>query len=75
MEIRLQKLIAGTGLASRRKAEAMIAEGRVTVNGAIVRELGTKVDVVKDHVKVDGKHLSSAQPFVYVMLHKPKKVM
>jgi len=75
MEIRLQKLIAGTGLASRRKAEALIAAGRVMVNGRTVTELGTKVDPSKDHVKVDGKHLSAAQPFVYLMLNKPKNVV
>ncbi len=75
MEIRLQKLIAGTGLASRRKAEQLIAAGRVTVNGKVVNELGTKVDPARDHVKVDGKHLSAAQPFVYLMLNKPKHVM
>lgn len=75
MEIRLQKLIAGAGLASRRKAEALIAAGRVTVNGKVVTELGTKVDPSKDHVKVDGKHLSQAQPFVYLLLNKPKNVM
>jgi len=75
MEIRLQKLIAGTGLASRRKAEVLIATGRVTVNGKVVKELGTKVDPAKDHVKVDGKHLSSPEPFVYVILNKPKNVM
>lgn len=75
MEVRLQKLIAGTGLASRRKAEEMITAGRVTVNGKIVRELGTKVDADKDHVKVDGRHIRAAQPYVYVLLHKPKNVM
>ena len=75
MEVRLQKLIAGTGLASRRKAEEMIATGRVMVNGRIVRELGTKVDAARDHVKVDGRHVRSAQPYVYVLLHKPKNVM
>ncbi len=75
MEVRLQKLIAGSGLVSRRKAEVLIASGRVTVNGRIVTELGTKVDPGRDHVKVDGKHLSAAQPFVYVMLNKPKHVM
>ncbi|HET9961363.1 MAG TPA: pseudouridine synthase [Nitrospiraceae bacterium] len=75
MEIRLQKLIAGTGLTSRRKAEEMISSGRVTVNGAVVSELGTKVDPERDHVKVDGKHLRSAQPFVYLLLNKPKHVM
>jgi 23S rRNA pseudouridine2605 synthase len=75
MEVRLQKLIAGTGLASRRKAETLISAGRVTVNGRVVTELGTKVDPGRDHVKVDGKHLSSAQPYVYLMLNKPKHVM
>ena len=75
MEIRLQKLIAGSGLASRRKAEMLIAAGRVTVNGTVVSELGTKVDPNRDHVKVDGKHLRAAQPFVYLMLNKPKHVM
>jgi 23S rRNA pseudouridine2605 synthase len=73
--VRLQKLIAGTGLASRRKAEALIAAGRVMVNGKTVTELGTKVDPGRDHVKVDGKHLSAAQPFVYLMLNKPKNVV
>jgi len=73
--VRLQKLIAGTGLASRRKSEALILAGRVTVNGKVVTELGTKVDPGRDHVEVDGKHLSAAQPFVYLLLHKPKHVM
>lgn len=75
MEMRLQKVIAESGLASRRKAEALIAAGRVTVNGKVVAELGTKVDPARDHVKVDGKHLSAAQPFVYLVLNKPKHVM
>lgn len=75
METRLQKIIAGTGLASRRKAEELIASGRVTVNGKVVTELGCKVDPERDHVKVDGKHLTSAQPFVYLILNKPKNVM
>ena len=73
--VRLQKLIAGTGLTSRRKAETLIAAGRVLVNGKTVTELGTKVDPARDHVKVDGKHLSAAQPFVYLMLNKPKNVV
>ena len=75
MEVRLQKLIAGTGLASRRKAEALIAAGRVMVNGKTVTEFGTKVDPTRDHVKVDGKHLGASQPFVYLMLNKPKNVV
>lgn len=75
MEVRLQKLIASTGLSSRRKAEMLIASGRVSMNGKVVTELGTKVDPERDHVKVDGKHLTSAQPFVYLVLNKPKNVM
>jgi 23S rRNA pseudouridine2605 synthase len=75
MEIRLQKVIADTGLASRRKAETLIAAGRVTVNGKVVTELGTKVNPERDHVKVDGRHLTEAQPFVYLVLNKPKHVM
>jgi 23S rRNA pseudouridine2605 synthase len=68
-------MIAGSGLSSRRKAETLIAAGRVTVNGKVVTELGTKVDPERDHVKVDGKHLTGAQPFVYLLLNKPKNVM
>jgi 23S rRNA pseudouridine2605 synthase len=75
MEVRLQKLIAGTGLASRRKAEELITSGRVTINGSVVKELGIKVDPDRDHVKVDGKHLRAAQPYVYLILNKPKNVM
>jgi 23S rRNA pseudouridine2605 synthase len=69
--IRLQKVIAGSGLASRRKAEAMIADGRVTVNGKVVREHGVRVDPERDHVKIDGHHLKSQEPYAYVMLNKP----
>ena len=72
MEVRLQKAIADSGLASRRKAEEMIAGGRVTVNGQVVREMGTKIDIEKDHVKVDGRHLKPAPPQVFIMLNKPK---
>ncbi|GAB1723510.1 MAG: hypothetical protein NTNFB01_24060 [Nitrospira sp.] len=75
MTVRLQKLIAGTGIASRRKAEELIVSGRVTVNGNVVTELGTKVDPNRDHVKVDGKHLRAVQPYVYLILNKPKNVM
>jgi 23S rRNA pseudouridine2605 synthase len=53
----------------------LITAGRVMVNGKIVTELGTKVDPDRDHVKVDGKHLSAPQPFVYLMLNKPKHVV
>ncbi|MGH7233576.1 MAG: pseudouridine synthase [Nitrospiraceae bacterium] len=69
--VRLQKVIAGSGLASRRKAEAMIAGGRVSVNGKVVRELGVRVDPERDHVKVDGRHLKSPEPYAYAILNKP----
>lgn len=72
MEVRLQKAIADSGLASRRKAETLIAEGRVTVNGQVVREQGSKIDPERDHVKVDGRHLKPAPPQVFIMLNKPK---
>jgi 23S rRNA pseudouridine2605 synthase len=72
MQVRLQKVIAASGLASRRKAEAIITEGRVTVNGQVVRELGTRVDTERDHVKVDGRHLKAIEPHAYLILHKPK---
>jgi 23S rRNA pseudouridine2605 synthase len=64
--------MADAGVASRRKAEVLIQAGRVTVNGQVVRELGTKIDPEQDHVKVDGRHLKPVPPEMFVMLHKPK---
>ena len=58
-EERLQKLLAHAGVASRRKAEQLIFEGRVTVNGAVITELGTKADPERDHIKVDGKRVGA----------------
>lgn len=72
MHVRLQKVIADSGLASRRQAEVLMAQGRVTVNGAVVVELGTKVDPSRDHVKVDGRHIKRVPPQTYLMLNKPK---
>ena len=74
-EERLQKLLAHAGIASRRKAEQLILEGRVTVNGAVVTELGTKADAGRDHVKVDGKHIRAQEKPVYIALNKPKNVV
>ena len=54
MEERLQKILASAGVASRRKAEEMINEGRVRVNGPVIYELGTKADLGKDNIEVDG---------------------
>jgi len=75
MEQRLQKLIAAAGIASRRHAEELIAAGRVTVNGEVVKELGTKADPEKDHIKVNGKLINpqlKSRERVYVLLNKPK---
>ncbi len=69
---RLQKILAAAGIASRRKAEEIIAAGRVTLNGSIVTEQGTKADPQVDVITVDGKALKCAQPFVYFLLNKPK---
>jgi 23S rRNA pseudouridine2605 synthase len=72
---RLQKIIAHAGFASRREAETMIREGRVTVNGRTVTELGTKADSVRDHIKVDGKLITRPETHRYILLYKPKEVM
>ncbi len=69
---RLQKIIAAAGISSRRKAEEMIASGRVEVNGHTVTELGTKADPERDHIRVNGKLLRGAERYVYLMMNKPK---
>ena len=71
MLVRLQKVIAGSGLASRRQAEALIRQGKVVVNGAVVFKLGTCVDPQVDHIKVNGEHVGSTEPEVFILLHKP----
>src|SRR5262252_9215137 len=69
---RLQKILAHAGIASRRKAEQLILEGRVTLNGAAVTELGTKADPEQDHIKVDGKRVGAPERLVYLAMNKPK---
>ena len=69
---RLQKIIAAAGVASRRKAEELIASGRVLVNGQVVVQLGTKADPEHDHIRVDGKLLQGPERYTYVVLNKPK---
>jgi 23S rRNA pseudouridine2605 synthase len=71
MEIRLQKFLADAGVASRRASEQFITAGRVTVNGKVAKELGTKVDPDKDHVTVDGRPLKAKRK-LYLAVHKPK---
>ncbi len=68
---RLQKIIAAAGVASRRKAEELITSGRITVNGEVKSELGSKADPATDDIRVDGKSIK-AEEQVYVLLHKPK---
>ncbi|HET9085914.1 MAG TPA: pseudouridine synthase [Acidobacteriaceae bacterium] len=70
---RLQKILASAGVASRRKAEEFIVQGRVQINGQIVTELGTKADPMHDHVRVDGKLIHAADEHRYYMLNKPKE--
>jgi pseudouridine synthase len=71
---RVQKILSEYGIASRRKAEELIKEGRVTVNGQIA-QLGQKADPEKDYIKVDGKLLIKPEPKVYYAFHKPPKVI
>lgn len=70
-EERLQKFLAGAGVASRRRAEALIAEGRVQVNGRVVRQPGIKVDPGRDLVAVDGAPVDRREGEAYYLLYKP----
>jgi 23S rRNA pseudouridine2605 synthase len=75
VEERLQKLIAAAGLASRRHAEELIEAGEVSVNGEVVRELGTKADPARDHIKVRGRLINpllESREKTYVLLNKPR---
>jgi 23S rRNA pseudouridine2605 synthase len=74
-EERLQKILARAGVASRRKAEQLILEGRVAVNGTIVDRLGSKADLDSDYVKVDGRLLRPPKRLVYLALNKPDGVV
>lgn len=72
MEERLQKIIALAGIASRRNAEKLIVDGRVTVNQMTVRQLGVKADRDKDEIRVDGKRIMPEVSKIYIMLNKPR---
>jgi 23S rRNA pseudouridine2605 synthase len=71
-EQRLQKILSQAGVASRRKAEELITAGRVTVNGEVITELGSKADFETDHVKVDGRLLRAPKRHTYIAMNKPK---
>jgi 23S rRNA pseudouridine2605 synthase len=74
-EERLQKVLSRAGVTSRRKAEELILEGRVSVNGTVVDRLGSKADLDRDHIKVDGRLLRSPRNLVYLALNKPDSVV
>jgi 23S rRNA pseudouridine2605 synthase len=74
-QIRLQKLLAQSGVASRRKCEELMLDGLVEVDGEIVTRLGTKVDPRTAVIRVDGKRLPPISPNVYLVLNKPRGVV
>jgi pseudouridine synthase len=74
-EERLQKILARAGVTSRRKAEQLILEGRVTVNGQVVDRLGAKADLERDHIKVDGRLLRPPKRLIYLAMNKPDGVV
>jgi 23S rRNA pseudouridine2605 synthase len=69
---RLQKILSAAGVASRRLSEELIAQGRVSVNGRTVTELGTKADPAADEIKVDGRRIKTGQRRRYILLYKPR---
>jgi len=75
MNERLQKILSRAGVASRRAAERIMGEGRVSVNGATVRELGTRADAAQDDIRVDGVRVRLPREPVYLLLNKPKGVV
>ena len=69
---RLQKILSQAGVASRRAAEQLMLDGRVTVNGTTIRELGTKADAASDDIRVDGRRVKVAARHRYILLNKPR---
>jgi 23S rRNA pseudouridine2605 synthase len=69
---RLQKILSQAGVSSRRAAERLMLEGRVTVNGVTVRELGTKADATRDDIRVDGRRIRARERLRYLLLNKPR---
>lgn len=70
-QIRLQKYMAQCGIASRRKCEELITQGKVTVNGQVITELGTKINPEKDKIEYSGKTIKQNNTHVYILLNKP----
>jgi 23S rRNA pseudouridine2605 synthase len=73
--VRLQKVLAAAGLGSRRHCEDLIGEGRVEVDGEIVRRFGARVDPSRQIIRVDGRRIPSRQDLVYLALNKPPGVL
>ena len=72
MQVRLQKILSQAGVASRRAGERLMAEGRVSVNGSTIREMGVKADPAVDDIRVDGRRLRAAERHRYILLYKPQ---
>jgi len=72
---RLQKILSQAGIASRRASEQLMLDGRVTVNGTTIRELGTKADPERDDIRVDGRRIKIAERRRYILLNKPRGFM
>jgi pseudouridine synthase len=72
MKVRLQKILSAAGVASRRAAERLMAQGRVSVNGKPVTELGTRADPEHEDIRVDGRRVTIARRRIYLLLNKPR---
>jgi 23S rRNA pseudouridine2605 synthase len=72
VQLRLQKILSAAGVASRRAAERLMAEGRVTVNGIVVTALGTRADPDEDDIRVDGARVGGPERTRYLLLNKPR---
>jgi pseudouridine synthase len=75
MNVRLQKILSQAGISSRRAAEKLIADGRVSVNGTTVTAMGTKADLSADDIRVDGRRIKAAERSRYILLNKPSGVV
>jgi pseudouridine synthase len=69
---RIQKILSQAGIASRRASEQLMLDGRVSVNGETIRELGTKADPARDDIRVDGRRIKIAERHIYLLLNKPR---
>ncbi len=74
-QVRLQKILAASGLGSRRSCEKMIEAGEVTINGHLMTKLPVLVDPAHDHIVVNGRRIKPPDPYVYIMLFKPRGVV